>query len=143
MIFCFSSVAVNIVDKVFFFGQPYYRSHLWYSVSSVCLSSVFCDILYCGKMYVLAKNCLKERIGNQSQKVDFLGSAPYFYFRFYLYGHRNGCFCLIFACTVQQLVLDGRNGLSSCKPCAYCRIMWSGLKPEVVIATTVDPQRCK
>jgi len=25
------------------------------------------------KRYVLAKNCLKERIGNQSQKVDFWG----------------------------------------------------------------------
>jgi len=25
------------------------------------------------KRYVLAKNCLKERIGNQGQKVDFLG----------------------------------------------------------------------
>jgi len=25
------------------------------------------------KRYVLAKNCLKERIGNQGQRVDFLG----------------------------------------------------------------------
>jgi len=38
---------------------------------SVCLSSVtFCIV---AKRYVLAKNCLKERIGNYSQKVDFLG----------------------------------------------------------------------
>ena len=30
--------------------------------------------MYCGEMvYVLAKNCLKERIGNQGQRVDFLG----------------------------------------------------------------------
>jgi len=38
---------------------------------SVCLSSVtFCIV---AKRYVLAKNCLKEWIGNQGQKVDFLG----------------------------------------------------------------------
>ena len=36
-----------------FFGRPYYRSSLWYSVSAVvCLSvclSVVCNVLYCGK----------------------------------------------------------------------------------------------
>ena len=38
---------------------------------SVCLSSLtFCIV---AKRYVLAKNCLKERIGNQGQKVDFFG----------------------------------------------------------------------
>ena len=39
---------------------------------SVCLSSsvTFCIV---AKRYVLAKNCLKERIGNQGQRVDFLG----------------------------------------------------------------------
>jgi len=53
------------------FGRPYYRSCLWYNVSSVCLSSVtFCIV---AKRYVLAKNCLKEWIGNQGQRVDFLG----------------------------------------------------------------------
>jgi len=41
------------------------------------------------------------------------------------YGHRDGCFCLIFARTAQQTVLDGTNGLSSSKPCAYCWIVWS------------------
>ena len=40
----------------------------WLSV--VCLSVTFCIV---AKWYVLAKNCLKERIGNQGQKVDFLG----------------------------------------------------------------------
>jgi len=45
------------------FGRPYYRSSLWYSVSSVCrlsvcLSVVVCNVLYCGK--TLAKKCLKE-----------------------------------------------------------------------------------
>ena len=53
---------------------------------------------------------------------DFFGSLPYFYFRFRLYGR----FCLIFARTAQQLVLDGTNGLSSSKPCAYSRIVRSG-----------------
>jgi len=40
------------------FGRPYYRSSLWYSVSSVvCLSVTFCIV---AKRCVLAKNCLKE-----------------------------------------------------------------------------------
>ena len=57
------------------FGRPYYRSCLWYNVSSVVcrrLSVTFCIV---AKRYVLAKNCLKERIGNQGQKVDFLVAA--------------------------------------------------------------------
>jgi len=53
----------------------------------------------------------------------FSESPPYFYFRFRLYGHGNGRFCLIFDRTAQQLVLDGTNWLSSSKPCAYCQIM--------------------
>jgi len=53
----------------------------------------------------------------------FFGSTPYFYFRFCLYVHRDGRFCLIYARTAQQSVLDGTNGLSSFKPCAYCRIV--------------------
>jgi len=60
------------------FGRPYYRSSLWYSVSSVCPSvrlSVCLSVTFCiaAKRYVLVKNCLKEWIGNQGQKVDFLG----------------------------------------------------------------------
>ena len=44
------------IDAIF--GRPYYRSSLWYSVSSVCLSSVtFCIV---AKRCVLAKKCLKE-----------------------------------------------------------------------------------
>ena len=31
-------------------------------------------------------------------------------------------FCLIFARTASQSALDGKNGLSSSEPCAYCRI---------------------
>jgi len=109
-------------------------------LSVVCLSVTFCIV---AKWYVLAKNCLKERIGNQGQKSSFLGSPPYFYFRFRLYGHRDGRFCLIFVCTAQRLVLDGTNKLSSRKPCAYCRIVQSELKQEVVLATIIDPERCK
>ena len=56
-------------DKAFF--------HFWPTVLSVtplvhrvvCLSSVtFCIV---AKRYILAKNCLKEWIGKQGQKVDF------------------------------------------------------------------------
>ena len=39
------------------FGRPYYRSSLWYSMSSVCPSVTFCIV---AKRYVLAKKCLKE-----------------------------------------------------------------------------------
>ena len=45
------------------FGRPYYRSSLWYSISSVCrLSSVCLSVTFCivAKRYVLAKKCLKE-----------------------------------------------------------------------------------
>ena len=53
------------------FGRPYYWSCLWHDVSSVCrLSVMFCIV---AKRYVLAKKCLKEWIGNQGQKVHFLG----------------------------------------------------------------------
>jgi len=111
----------------------------------ICLSSVVCRLSVClsssvtfcivAKRYVLPKNCLKEWIGNQSQKV--LGSPPYFYFRFRRYGHRDGRFCLIFARTAQRSVLDGTNGLTSSKPCVYCQIVRSELKPEVVLATII------
>ena len=37
--------------------------------------TIFCLVALCivAKRYVLAKNCLKERIGNQGQRVVFLG----------------------------------------------------------------------
>ena len=44
-------------------------------LSVVCLSVTFCIV---AKRYVLAKKCLKERIGNQGQKVDFLGRRHIF-----------------------------------------------------------------
>ena len=62
------------------------------------------------------------------QLSSFFGSPPHFYFRFRLHGHRHGRFCLIFARIAQQLVPDGTNGLSSSKPCVYCRIVRSELK---------------
>jgi len=63
---------------------------------SVCrLSVTFCIV---AKRYVLAKNCLKEWKENRS-KSWFFGSPQYFYFRFQLYGHGDGRFCLIFART--------------------------------------------
>ena len=108
-------------------------SHFWLTILSVvplawcvvCLSVICVSVTFCivAKQYVLAKKCLKKWIGNQGQKVDFFWSPAYFYFRFRLYGHRNGCFCLIFARRAQRLVLDGTNWLSSSKPCAYCRIV--------------------
>ena len=100
----------------------------------------FCIV---AKWYVLAKNCLKERIGNQGQKVYFLGRHHISTSVFASTATEMVVFCLIFARTAQQSVLDGTNGLSSSKPCAYCRIVQSELKPEVVLATIIDPERCK
>jgi len=76
-------------------------------------------------------------------KSLFFGSPPYFYFRFRLYSHRDGRFCLIFAHTAQRSVLDGTCALSNSKPCAYYQIVLSELKPEVVLAMIIDPERCK
>ena len=47
---------------LFFVGRPYYRSSLWYSVSSVCRLSVCLSVTFCivAKRCVLAKKCLKE-----------------------------------------------------------------------------------
>jgi len=102
------------------------------------LSVTFCIV---AKWYILAENCLKKWTGNQVQKVDFW-VAPYFYFRFRLYGHWDGRLPY-FARTTQQSVLDGTNGLSSSKPCMCCRTVWSELKPEVVLLTIINPERCK
>jgi len=60
-----------------------------------------------------------------SMLFRFFVSSLYFYFWFRLYCHRDGRFCLIFARTIQQSVLDGTNGLPSSKPCAYYQIVWS------------------
>jgi len=43
----------------------------------------------------------------------------------------------LFLLVKKRSVLDGTNGLSSSKPCAYCQIVQSELKPEVVLATII------
>jgi len=115
--------------------------HCVICLSVICLS--VCNILYCGKT-VRHSEKLSEGVNRKpgSKKLIF-GSPPYFYSRFRHYGHREGRFCLIFARTAQQLVPDGTNWLCSSKLCAYCRIVWSELKPEVVLATIIDSERCK
>ena len=101
-------------------------------VQYVCLS--VCNVLYCGKT-VRPSQKVSEGVNKKpGSKSSFFRSPPYFYFRFRRYGHRDGRFCLIFARTAKQLVLDGRNLLSRSKPCAYCRILRSELKPGVVLA---------
>ena len=77
------------------FGRPYYRSSLWYSISSVCRLSV-CNVLYCGKT-VRPSEKVSEGVNRKpGSKSSFFGSPPYFYFRFWLYSHRDGRFWLIF-----------------------------------------------
>ena len=62
---------------------------------SVCLS--VCNVLYCGKM-VRPSEKVSEGVNRKpGSKSSFLGSPPYFYFRFHRYGHQDGRFCLIFA----------------------------------------------
>jgi len=93
---------------------------------SVCLSVVR-NALYCGET-VRPSEKLSEGVNRKpGTKSRFFGSPPYFYFRFRRYGHQDVRFCLIFACTAQQSVLYGTNGLSSSKPCAYCCIVRSEL----------------
>ena len=96
------------------------------------------------KWYVLAKNCLKERIGNRVKKLIFrvTASAIFLLPVSPLWPPRRP-FLPYFARTAQRSVLDGTNALSSSKLCAYCRIVRSELKPEVVLAMIIDPERCK
>ena len=100
--------------------------------------SVVCDVLYCGKM--VRPNQKLSEIGNHGQKVDVLGRRHISTSGFAGTDPIDGRFCIIFARTAQQSVLNGTNGLSSSKPCAYCRIE---LKPEVVLATIIDQETCK
>jgi len=53
---------VGLTENNLLFGRPYYRSSLWYSVSSVCLLSVCLSVTFCivAKWCILAKKCLKE-----------------------------------------------------------------------------------
>ena len=73
------------------------------------LSVVVCDVLYCGKT-VRPSQKVSEGVNRKPEsKSSFFWLPPYFYFRFRRYGHRDGRFCLIFARTAEQSVLDGRN----------------------------------
>jgi len=75
-------------------------------------SSVVCDVLYCGKK-VRPSQKLSEGVNRKpGSKSWFIGSPPYFYFRFRRYSHPDGHFCLIFTHTAQWSVLDGTDGLS-------------------------------
>ena len=58
------------------FGRPYYRSSLWYTVSSVCLSVVclpVCNVLYCGETVRPSEKLSEGANRKPGQKVDFLG----------------------------------------------------------------------
>ena len=90
-------------------------SCLWHDVSSVV-----CDVLYCGET-VRPSGKVSEGVNREpGLKSSFFGSPPYFYLRFRRYGHRDGHFCRIFARTAKQSVLDGRSWLSSSKPFVDC-----------------------
>jgi len=125
------------------FCRPYYRSRLWYSVSSVdCRLSVVCDVLYCGET-VRPSWKLSEGVNRKPwSEVDFLGRRhistsgfastatktavlPYFCpyspaigTRWYKWTFWQQTMCILSDCAVR-------------------------LKPEVVIATIIDPERCK
>jgi len=103
--------------------------HFWPTVLSVeplvhcvvCLSSVM--FLYCGET-VRSSEKVSEGVNRKPGSEFIFGVAAIFLLPVSpLYGHQDGRFCLIFACIAQQSVLDGTNGLSSSKPCAYCRIV--------------------
>jgi len=54
------------------FGRPYYRSSLWYSMSSVCLS--VCNVLYCGKTVRPSQNVSEGVNRKPGSKSSFFGS---------------------------------------------------------------------
>ena len=79
------------------FGRPYYRSSLWYTMSSVCLSVCrlsVCDVLYCGKT-VRPSEKVSEGVNRKpGSKSSFLGSPPYFYFGFAATANKTAVFAL-------------------------------------------------
>jgi len=61
------------------FGRQYYRSSLWYTVSSVCLSSVrrlsvVCNVLYCGETVRPSEKVSEGGNRKPGSKSSFLGS---------------------------------------------------------------------
>ena len=90
---------------------------------SVCRRLSVFNVLYCGKIVRLSEKLSEGVNRKRGSKSLFFGLPPYFYFRFRRYIHREGRFCLIFARTAQQSVLDGTNWFFSNKPCASCRLV--------------------
>jgi len=73
---------------------------------------------------VACKNCLKEQLENQGQQVDFLNRRHISTSGFASTATRRPFlphFCP-YSPEIGRL-LDGTNGLSSFKPCAYCWIV--------------------
>ena len=86
----------------------------------VCTVSSVCPFYIVAKQYVLAKNCLKERIGNHGQKVDFGGRCHISTSSFASTATETAVSALFLPIQTGDCT---RNGLSSSKPCAYCRIV--------------------
>ena len=122
---------------ILIFGRPYCRSSLWYTVLSVCLSvcrlsSVICDVLYCGKM-VRPSEKVSEGVNRKpGSKSSFLGSSTS---GFAATATETAVFALF-------LPLQPSNRYYMVE-IAYCQIVWSELKPEVILAKIIDLERCK
>ena len=70
------SITRRFTVSLVIFCRPYYRSSLWYSVSSVCLSVVclsVCNVLYCGKTVHPSEKVSEGVNRKQGQKVHFWG----------------------------------------------------------------------
>ena len=75
------------------------------------MSVTFCIV---EKRYFLAKNCLKERIGSQGQKVDFLGRRHIYASGFAAMATETPVFAFCpYSLAIGTSLLDGTNGLSS------------------------------
>ena len=74
---CQSSDTRNSAILRLVFVRPYCRSSLWYSVSSVCLSSV-CDVLYCGETVRPSKKLSEGVNSKPGSKSSFFGVAAIF-----------------------------------------------------------------
>ena len=105
---------------------------------SVCLSSVVCDVLYCGKTARPSQKLSEEVNRKPGSKSWFFLVVAIFLLPVSALRPPRRPFLPFFARTAQQSVLDGTNGLSSSNPCAYCGIVPSELKPEVVLATIIE-----
>ena len=103
---CLKEWIGNLGQKVDFFG----RRHISTSgfAATATETAVFC-LMYCGETVRFRKKVSEGVNSKPGPKSSFFGSPPYFYFRFRRYVRRDGRFCLIFASTAEQSVLDGTN----------------------------------